>query len=287
MLGRITKLISGLYTVYSKETNQFYDLKPLGIFRHKDVQPKVGDIVEFNDTSITKIYPRNNDLIRPVICNIDQALIVTSLKQPDLNLNLLDRFIVIMEYNDITPILIFSKWDLLNDNEQQEVLPIIEYYRNIGYETVITSTKQNLLNNVEKYLEDKVSVITGESGTGKSSLLNAISPDLTIRTNEISMALNRGKHTTRHTELIPICGGWIADTPGFGNLSFIDMTEQDISHSMIEFFELSSSCKYNGCLHEKEPKCAVKESLLNKEILESRYNNYLLFLEETRKQRKW
>jgi ribosome biogenesis GTPase len=287
MIGRITKLISGLYTVYSEETNKYYDLKPLGIFRHKEIQPKVGDIEEFNETSILKIKPRFNDLIRPVICNIDQALVVTSLKEPELNLNLLDRFLVILEYNDIKPILIFSKWDLVKEEEKKEILEIIDYYKSIGYETVITSTKQNLLNNVDKYLKDKVSVITGESGTGKSSLINELGYDLELKTNEISKALNRGKHTTRHTELIRLCDGWLADTPGFGNLGFINMSETDLSHSMIEFFENSNNCKYNGCLHEKEPKCYIKQLVEENKIKESRYKNYLLFLEEVRKNRKW
>ena len=287
MLGRITKLIAGLYTVYCEETDKYYELKPLGIFRHKDVQPKVGDIVEFNETSITKIKPRFNDLIRPVICNIDQALVVTSLKEPELNLNLLDRFLVVLEYNDIKPVLVFSKWDLIKEEEQDDILSVVEYYKSIGYETVITSTKQNLLNNVGSYLKDKVSVITGESGTGKSSLINELGLNLDIKTNEISKALNRGKHTTRHTELIRLCDGWLADTPGFGNLSFIGMNEMDLAHSMIEFFEHSSSCKFNGCLHEKEPSCEIKKLVLENKIKESRYKNYLLFLEEVRKNRKW
>ena len=287
MKGRITKLISGLYTVYSSEVDKFYDLKPLGIFRHKDIQPKVGDIVEFNDQSITKIYPRINDLVRPVICNIDQALVVTSLKEPNLNLNLLDRFITILEYNDITPILIFSKWDLINEDEKANINSIINYYNKIGYKTYITSTINKMIPDLKEILSEKVTVITGESGTGKSSLINELGLDVVLKTNEISKALNRGKHTTRHTELLKVENGWIADTPGFGNLAFIDMSEMDIAHSMIEMFEASSNCKFNGCLHEKEPKCIVKEKVANKEILESRYNNYLLFLEEVRKNRKW
>ena len=287
MKGRITKLISGLYTVYSDIDDKFYDLKPLGIFRHKEIQPKVGDIVEFNDQSITKIYPRINDLIRPTICNIDQALVVTSLKEPNLNLNLLDRFITILEFNDITPILIFSKWDLIKEEEKDNINNIILYYKKIGYQTFITSTIDKMIPNLKEILDDKVTVITGESGTGKSSLINELGLDVVLKTNEISKALNRGKHTTRHTELLKVGTGWLADTPGFGNLAFIDMEEIDIAHSMVEMFEVSSNCKYNGCLHEKEPKCIVKEKVLNKEILESRYNNYLLFLEEVRKNRKW
>lgn len=287
MKGRITKLVSGVYTVYSEETNQYYDLKPLGIFRHREIQPKVGDRVEFVDTSIVSVEKRINSLIRPAICNIEQAFVVTSIKEPELNLNLLDRFLVILEYNDIKPILLFSKADLVSAEETPRYQKIIDYYKKLGYQTLITTTKNLQIAEIKKMINGHVSVITGDSGAGKSSLLNVIDPSVNFKTNEISKALNRGKHTTRHVELIRIGDGWIADTPGFGNLEFIGMSEQDLSHSMVEIFSRSSSCKYNGCLHEKEPKCSVKEAVINGEILESRYKNYCSFLEETRKSRKW
>lgn len=287
MKGRIIKLVAGLYTVYSEELNESYEVKPLGIFRHRDMQPKVGDIVEFSDISITKIDNRTNDLVRPAICNIDQAFVVTSVKEPELNLNLLDRFLVILEYNDIKPILVFNKWDLVDEDEKDEYLKIINYYQKIGYQSLITTTKNHQLANMKDFITSHVSVITGQSGAGKSSLLNEIAPEKNFKTNEISKALNRGKHTTRHTELIHLYDGWIADTPGFGNLNFVGMSEQDLSHNMKELFEKSDHCKYNGCLHENEPKCAIKEAVMNKEILETRYHNYCLFLEEVRKLRKW
>lgn len=290
--GLITCLIAGQYTIFDLEDNSFSIAKPRGIFRIKGTSPKVGDYVEYNknagDATITNIQKRTTDLVRPSICNISQAFVVFSVKEPELNLNLLDRFITILEYYCITPILVFNKWDLLTDNKEiEEVKSIINYYNNIGYTTLITSAKDNLLDELSTYIDNNISVITGQSGVGKSSLINVIDPQFSIKTNEISKALNRGKHTTRHVELLKINNGWVADTPGFGTMDFIDMNEIDISHSFIEFFKESSGCKYNGCLHISEPQCKVKELVNNNEILKSRYENYLQFIEEVKNKRKW
>lgn len=289
--GIITCLIAGEYTVYDELTNNYYKGKPRGIFRIKDNTLKVGDRVTYDlledKITITKLLDRTNDLIRPQIANVDQAFVVFSVKEPDLNLNLLDRFITILEYNKITPILIFNKWDLLNDDDLREVLEVEKYYSKLGYKVIRTSAKQSLLNQLESFIENKISVITGQSGVGKSSILNVLDPSLKLNTNDISKALNRGKHTTRHVELIKIKNGWIADTPGFGIMEFIDMEETDIAHSFVEFFELSSSCKYSGCLHLNEPKCMVKDGVLSGAILKSRYENYKQFIEEVKKRKKW
>ena len=289
--GIITCLIAGEYTVYDELTNNYYKGKPRGIFRIKDNTLKVGDRVTYDlledKITITKLLDRTNDLIRPQIANVDQAFVVFSVKDPDLNLNLLDRFITILEYNKITPILIFNKWDLLNDDDLKEVLEVEKYYSKLGYKVIRTSAKQSLLNQLESFIENKISVITGQSGVGKSSILNVLDPSLKLNTNDISKALNRGKHTTRHVELIKIKNGWIADTPGFGIMEFIDMEETDIAHSFVEFFELSSSCKYSGCLHLNEPKCMVKDGVLSGTILKSRYENYKQFIEEIKKRKKW
>ena len=289
--GIITCLIAGEYTVYDELTNNYYKGKPRGIFRIKDNTLKVGDRVTYDlledKITITKLLDRTNDLIRPQIANVDQAFVVFSVKEPDLNLNLLDRFITILEYNKITPILIFNKWDLLNDDDLREVLEVEKYYSKLGYKVIRTSAKQSLLNQLESFIENKISVITGQSGVGKSSILNVLDPSLKLNTNDISKALNRGKHTTRHVELIKIKNGWIADTPGFGIMEFIDMEETDIAHSFVEFFELSSSCKYSGCLHLNEPKCMVKDGVLSGAILKSRYENYKQFIEEIKRRKKW
>lgn len=287
MQGTIVKLIAGQYTVYAKETNEYYNCKPLGIFRHQDLKPKVGDIVEFKDTTIIKIQTRHNDLIRPAICNIDQALVVTSVKKPNLNLNLLDRFLVILEHHEITPILIFSKWDLLTENEKIQVKEKIDYYQQIGYQVIITSNEKINLENIKNLLQDKISLITGESGVGKSSLLNSIDNNLDIKTNEISIALNRGKHTTRHVELIRSSGGWVADTPGFGNLSLEEINENELPFLFKEFNEYSNTCKFTSCLHINEKICGVKNALTENKIRSERYENYKSFLNEIKNNRKW
>ncbi len=274
-----------------KNTKETVIAKPRGIFRIKEEAPKVGDYVEYEIIDgvaiINKINKRKNDLIRPTICNVDQAIVVFSVKEPDLNLNLLDSFLVVLEYNDILPILVFNKMDLLSESELIEIKAIIDYYHSIGYTTLTTSTKLNDLDNLDELISNKISVITGQSGVGKSSILNVLDPNLAIKTAEISKALGRGKHTTRHVELIPFNNGWVADTPGFGLIDFIDMSEVDISHRFIEFFKASSRCKYNGCLHKNEPHCEVKRQVEEGTILKSRYDNYLLFIEEISKRRKW
>ena len=177
--------------------------------------------------TIVKVEPRKNDLVRPTIANIDQAIVVTSVKEPDLNLNLLDRFIAILEYNDIVPILVFNKIDLLDLDDT------LDYYHKIGYQVFKTTTKeQHLIEKLKPLMANKIRVITGQSGGGKSSILNILDEKYMLATNNISKALNRGKHTTRYTALLPFENGWVADSPGFGIIDFSDMTEVDLSHSL-------------------------------------------------------
>ncbi len=289
--GIITCILAGEYTIYDSEKNSYFKAKPRGIFRIKGDALKVGDKVTYEikdgSTVITNLEKRTNDLVRPLIANIEQAFVTFSVKEPVLNLNLLDRFLTILEYNDITPIIVFNKWDLLNEIELINVLRIKSYYEKIGYKVIITSAKTKLINEIKTLIKGKVSVITGQSGVGKSSLLNAVDENLNLETNEISKALNRGKHTTRCARLIKICDGWIADTPGFGIMDFSNMTEQDLAHSFKEFFILSTQCKYNGCMHLNEPLCMVKKAVESGDILESRYQNYQQFIEEIKKQKRW
>lgn len=287
MLGRITKLISGDYSCIDYETNKEYVVKPLGIFRNRGISPKVGDIIEFDKLSILDVKKRSNDFIRPSICNIDQAIIVSSLKEPDLNLNLLDKFLVNFEFNRISPIIVFTKADLLTKEEFNNILPTLNYYSKIGYRTIISFKESRIKEELKPLIENKLSVITGDSGTGKSTLLTLLDSNLELKTNEISKALNRGKHTTRHTEIHPLLNGFIADTPGFGNLELSDFTVEDLSHNFVEFFEYSTGCKYPGCVHVKEPNCRIKEFVEKGVILKSRYENYLSFIEEIKNNRKW
>lgn len=292
MKALITCLISGEYTLYDNELNKYILAKARGVFRNQNASPKVGDIVEYEAkdpyATIIKIYERHNDFVRPAIANIDQAFIVTSVLEPSINTNLLDRMITIFEYQDITPILIFSKVDLIDEKTEKEINEIIEYYSKIGY-SVIRTNKQDPLSieSIKPYLANKISVVAGQSGVGKSSILNLIDESLNEQTNEISKALNRGKHTTRYTKLFNIENGWLADSPGFGTMDLFDMTETSVSHAFVEFFKYSTSCKYNGCLHLNEPSCRVKKALEDGEIIKSRYDNYIQLVNEIKNKRKW
>lgn len=294
MEARIICLKSDLYTICDLETKNIYYAKASGLFRYKKTSPKVGDIVVYEilddkNAYIKELKPRTNDLVRPAICNIDQAIVAMSVKEPIFNDNLLDRFLSILEFNNINSIIIFTKWDLLSKDEEEHMNKIFDYYQSIGYTCLKTSTKQNIFDNnkIIDFIKNKVSVITGQSGVGKSSLLNNLVPELKLETNDISKALGRGKHTTRHVELINIFDGYLADTPGFGTMDFSGMTEIDIAHSFKEFFALSEHCKYNGCLHLKEPNCEIKNKVESGNILVSRYQNYLQFIEESKNLRKW
>lgn len=271
MIGKIIKIVSNDYTVLMD--NQEYVCKARGKFRALRVTPVVGDNVEFdpNKKYILEILKRKNELNRPMVSNVDQALIVVSVKEPDLDLYLLDKLLCLIEFHNIEPIICFTKLDLLEDTK-----PIIElkkYYQNIGYRVFDNSE----LHAISTIFKDKISVITGQSGAGKSTLLNLLNEELHLDTKEISKALGRGKHTTRHTELLPLLGGWCADTPGFSSLAFYDMNDSDIRDNMIEFNQYRDKCEYKDCMHKKEENCEIKRQL-DKNILRSRYENYLKFI---------
>lgn len=276
MIGRIIKNISNDYTVLG-EDNKEYLCKARGKFRNMKVTPLVGDMVKFNINTlcIMEILPRKNFLIRPSVSNIDGLIIVTSVKIPDFDSNLLDKLLVIAEFNQIKPIICLSKVDLLNEKEFNEIKVYIDYYKKIGYEVILNKD----LDKIRKLLSNKIIVFTGQSGAGKSTLLNNIDTHFNIKTNEISLALGRGKHTTRHTELLSTCDGYVADTPGFSSLEFIDMTASDIRDNFVEFQALRDKCKYKDCMHIKDDKCAIKEAVSNGDILKSRYDNYLKFVQ--------
>ena len=274
MKGKIVKLISNDYTV--KTLDDEYVCKARGKFRNMGLSPIVGDEVDFDEENkyILDILPRKNELIRPVISNVDIAVIITSLKKPDFSSNLLDKFLVICEYNRIKPVIVFTKADLLDENEFENIKPVIRYYKKIGYEVYMNDEVLA----IKKIFKDKVCVFTGQSGAGKSTLLNKINPDLNLKTGEISLALNRGKHTTRHTELLELCGGLVADTPGFSALEFTGMSKEDIRDNFVEFNLYRDECQFRDCFHVHEKKCKVKEKVMDGTILKSRYDNYLNFL---------
>ncbi|MBQ4164084.1 MAG: ribosome small subunit-dependent GTPase A, partial [Turicibacter sp.] len=230
---------------------------------------------------LLEIEPRKNELVRPPIANVDLALVVFSVKEPDFSPKLLDRFLAVIEMNQIEPVIVLTKLDLMNEEEKQAVEPIIDYYRKIGYQVIETSSKQQFgLESINELIKERIVVICGQSGVGKSSLLNSIDDSLNIQVNEISKALGRGKHTTRHVELHKLSEGLIADTPGFSSLDLDQLEPIDLSQCFIEFYDLSEQCKFRGCLHENEPRCAVKSAVEAKEIIPTRYENYLQFLTE-------
>lgn len=277
MQGQIIKQISNLYTV--KVGEMLYGCRARGKFRKDNISPMVGDYVIINpdDNVIESILDRKNELDRPVIANVDIAFIVTSTKKPNLDLTLLDKLVSVITYNDIEPVICFTKLDLLNDVEKENIDNLKKYYEMIGINCVYNTDTAE----IKRLLDNNIVVLAGQTGAGKSSLLNMLDETLDIETNEISEALGRGKHTTRHVELYEISDGYIADTPGFSALDLKDMNREQLRDTFVEF--RNYECKFRDCMHHKESKCGVKEALEDKMILQSRYNNYLLFLEEVEK----
>lgn len=275
MKGRIIKIISNDYTVMKDD--KLYICKCRGLFRNQNIKPLVGDIVIFDSKNnyILEILDRTTSLTRPQVANINQALIVSNVK-PSFDTNLLDKLLCIIEFNNIKPIICFSKLDLLNKKELEDIYKYINYYKKIGYEVYINSD----INNIKKIFKDNITVITGQTGAGKSTLINKIDSNFDIKTGEISKALGRGRHTTRHVELHDLCGGLVADTPGFSDIDFIDMKVEDIRDNFIEFNLYKDKCKFSDCMHNKEDIniCEVKKRLNNNEIIQSRYENYLNFI---------
>lgn len=274
MEGIIIKNQSNNYTVRTK--NGIYVCKPRGKFRQEGITPLVGDTVVFDDINkyILEIKPRKNSLIRPSIANIDIAIIATSVKEPNFDSNLLDKLLAIIEYNNITPIICLTKMDLLNEEEEKEIQKIMTYYKKIGYEVVENTD----LKKIKKTIEGKTVVLAGQSGAGKSSLLNKLDKTLDLQTNEISKALGRGKHTTRCVTLYEIEGFLIADTPGFSSVDFRGMTKLEIRDNMKEMFDNLERCKYRDCMHIKEDECEIKKMVDKGDILLSRYENYKTFI---------
>lgn len=274
MEGKIIKIISNDYTVLSN--NKKYVCKSRGKFRNSNITPLVGDEVVFDDVNnyILEIKMRKNELVRPPVSNIDSAIIITNVK-PTFNTNLLDKLLCIIEFNNIKPIICFTKLDLLNDDELKEIKKYMEYYEKIGYEVYDNRN----IDEIKKIFKNKITVLTGQSGAGKSTLLNKINSNLNLKTDEISLALGRGKHTTRHTELLEIEEGLVADTPGFSSLDFIGMKNEDIRDNFIEFNLYKEECKYRDCMHLNEAECGIKNNL---NIIKSRYDNYQNFVQNNK-----
>ncbi|AIE59608.1 ribosome small subunit-dependent GTPase A [Bacillus methanolicus] len=282
--GKIIKALSGFYYVLGDDG--IIQCRGRGVFRKNKITPLVGDNVVYqaeNETDgyILEIKERKNELVRPPIANVDQAILVFSAVEPDFSTALLDRFLVLVEFNNIKPIICITKMDLVDEEKEEKINKYAFEYRKAGYDVLLISSKKAIgIGDLFPHLEGKISVVAGQSGVGKSSLLNALKPELELKTNQISTHLGRGKHTTRHVELIEIGNGLVADTPGFSSLELIDIEPEDLNSCFPDFAVLSEECRFRGCLHISEPKCAVKAAVDEGKIPAYRYDHYKEFLQE-------
>lgn len=277
MQGQIIKIVSDLH--YVSSNGNIYPCKCRGIFRKEHITPNVGDYVLFNSDKkvIEEVLPRKNEFERPKVSNIDQAFIITSLVNPDFSLNLLDKLLVLMELHNVEAIICITKEDLVDDGKLKEIYEILDYYKKIGYKVVSNQD----ISTIKGLLKGKTSVFTGQTGAGKSTLLNKINPEWNLETGEVSLALGRGRHTTRVVELFEVCEGKVMDTPGFSALDFNKYSKENIRDAFREFRDYP--CPFKDCMHTKEKECVVKSEVLDNNILESRYMNYLNFIEEDKK----
>ena len=272
MEGQIIKISSELCFVES--LGKIYPCKCRGLFRKEHITPMVGDYVLFHSDKrmIEEILPRKNAFDRPKVSNIDQAFIITSLVLPDISFSLLDKFLVLMEIHHVKPIICITKEDLISDSEWRRIQTSLQYYEKIGYSIVYHYE----IDKIKKLLKNKTSVFTGQTGAGKTTLLNQLNPDWNLETGEVSMALGRGKHTTRTVELFPFLGGKVIDTPGFSSLEVSSYSKEEIRSAFPEFS--SYPCAFKDCMHLKGEDCGVRKAVLNHSIMESRYLNYLDFV---------
>jgi len=283
--GKIIKALSGFYYVLEEE-GSITQCRGRGVFRKNKITPLVGDEVVFqaeNETDgyILEVKQRKNELVRPPIANVDQAILVFSSVEPSFSTALLDRFLVLVEFNHIKPIICITKMDLATKEEGEKMKEYAKHYEEIGYNVILTSSETDEgIHVLAPFLAGKISVFAGQSGVGKSSLLNAIRPDLALKTDEISTHLGRGKHTTRHVELISIDNGLVADTPGFSSLEFTDIELEHLNYCFPEIEKASEDCKFRGCLHLSEPKCHVKAEVEAGQIPAYRYEHYKEFIQE-------
>ena len=292
MQGKIVKGISGFYYVHVVESG-IYECKAKGIFRQQKMKPLVGDDVEIDIISeekktgnVAAILPRKNALIRPAVANVDQALLIFAAASPNPNFNLLDRFLVMMGRQDVPVILCFNKCDLITEEQKQEIASI---YEASGCKILFVSAKKKLgLNALQEILEGKTTTVAGPSGVGKSSLINLLAPEACMETGEISKKIERGRHTTRHAELIQLKGdGYIMDTPGFSSLYLPEMEKEELQDCYPEFAAFEPYCRFQGCSHISEPDCGVKEALSEGKIHPVRYENYCQLYGELKDRKKY
>lgn len=292
MLGKIVKGISGFYYVHIAESG-IYECKAKGIFRNQNVKPLVGDNVEIAVLdekerlgNIEKILPRSNELIRPAVANINQALIIFAAAKPQPNFNLLDRFLIMMEYQKVPVTICFNKTDLITE---EELHAFADIYADCGYSVTFTSAKeQEGLPALLELLEGKTTAVAGPSGVGKSSLINCLQQGRQMETGAISRKIERGRHTTRHSEIIPIHGNtYIMDTPGFSTLNMPGFEKEDLQQYYREFAAFEPYCRFKGCSHIGEPDCGIKDALAEGKISSLRYQNYKLLYEELKQVKRY
>lgn len=292
MQGKIVKGIAGFYYVHVPDKG-IYECKAKGIFRKENQKPLVGDDVEIQildeeeaKGNIEKLLPRKSELIRPAVANIDQALVIFAIVKPQPNFNLLDRFLIMMEQQGIPCIICFNKADI---DEKQEGASYEEIYRSCGYETLQVSAKDGQgLEQLKEMLVGKTTTVAGPSGVGKSSIINELQSSIQMETGAISTKIERGKHTTRHSELIAMEENtYILDTPGFSSLGLFDMEKEDLTKYYREFVSHEKYCKFAGCAHMNEPVCGVKEAVEDGEISGLRYENYKLLYQELKDRKKY
>lgn len=292
MQGKIVKGIAGFYYVHVVESG-VYECKAKGVFRKEKKKPLVGDNVEIEildeakkTGNITEIYPRHNELVRPAVANIDQALVVFAVTRPSPHFNLLDRFLVMMESKEIPVVLCFNKDDIAKEEQIEELKSI---YLGCGYPCIFTSAVQEKnIGQIKELLRGKTTAIAGPSGVGKSSIINILQPDAKMETGAISRKIERGKHTTRHSELFPVDGeSYIMDTPGFSSLYVNDFEKEELKGYFPEFVPYEGWCRFHGCDHIHEPDCAVKEAVEAGKIHPVRYEDYKEMYQELKDKRRY
>ena len=294
MQGKIIRGIAGFYYVAVEEPG-IYECKARGVFRKDHSKPLVGDNVEIDildnekkTGNIIRILKRNNSLIRPAVANIDEALVVFAVKVPEPNRGLLDRFLIMMHKQGIPVSICFNKCDLLDDTDKQWFEEMKFSYEEAGYPVFSISTVTGEgFEVLREHLNGKTLTLAGPSGVGKSSLINMLQENVHMNTGSVSEKIDRGRHTTRHAELIPVDQDtFICDTPGFSSLELFDMEAESLWHYFPEFEELGSTCRYDDCLHYKEPDCSIKEAVEEGRISRSRYDSYVEIFEDLKSKKK-
>ena len=289
---KIIKGIAGFYYIYAEDGN-VYECKAKGIFRKDNFKPLVGDNVEITvlneeekEGSVTSILPRRNSLIRPAVANVDQAFLIFAMENPKPNFLLLDRFLIMMKQQEIPAVICFNKKDV---GEKEEMEKLYEIYTGCGYRVVLSSTYEGEgMDEIHEILKGKTTVVAGPSGVGKSSITNCMQGEVQMETGEISKKLKRGKHTTRHSQVIPVeKNTFLVDTPGFSSLYLTDMKEEELRDYFPEFVMYEPQCRFQGCMHIHEPGCAVKKALSEGKISQQRYDNYLALYEELKEKRRY